>query len=279
MAYAGGSDGLVAGGSSFSSAGGIPVNVWSRFTGAFLGGTYDRTGIVGIGMVGVVAGVTPQIDLGVYGLGLAGTNKSTTLATKVTTAGGGAGVYGTYLMPWDGKFGVSLLQVWGATASDSGGATGNFASRFTKIDASFSRPFHWDGVVLTPSANARWQSFHDDAFVDSSSASVPAASHEQFVLTAGLSLSRPVVVGGETVDTVTPHAQLQGSWVASQSGSPAPSSGANLLNSASLSAAASTGVDILFNGGASVSLSGGVSGIGGNEQVYNASLGFKINLH
>lgn len=257
---------------------GTPVKIWTRLQGGIVDGSLDRSGAGGAVTFGVVAGVTPRLDLGVYGTGFTGSIESDALQTSVDMSGGGVGAYAKYDLPGGGEAGISAIQLWGASASDVGGVTGSYDSTFTRIDASAHYPFSVNGWIFTPASIVSWKRYADESFVDSSGASIPSADMEQVVFSAALSAARPLVVGGERLERLTPRVQVQGNWVAGQSASPIPVGGIDLLTAHDLSLDLTSGIDVAFHGAGVLSFSLGVAGIGADAQSYRATANFKLPL-
>lgn len=282
MAYAGQNSvnpfPLVASRNHFGQIDGKPVNIWSRFQANFLDGSLGRSGFSGSAAFGIVTSPTPMVDIGVFGLALAGHAEVGAYGAKASTVGGGIGIHGSYRLPRGGKISASATQIWGSSHSDIGGATGDFGSSFTNVTASASKAFRVNRYVVTPSASLGWQRFRDDSFVDSSSTAIPSATKEQLVASAGLAISRTIKVDNDIVRSMMPHVAFTANLAAAQSVSPIPTGGPDLLSTAQTTFGLSGGVDLLMMGGATANFGVSASGFGDSAQSYGITFGFREPL-
>ncbi len=252
---------------TFAFLGGMPVDVWTRTKGAILAG---GDGIGGAFTAGIVVGVKPKLDLGVYGTGLGGSIKRSSGVTKLTTGGGGLGLYATYRLR-RGKLKISASEFWASHSIDASGTSGRFSSTLTKVDGSYTRTWMLGpGVEVTPTAIVTWTSFATTSYTDSAGTAISAGWVEQFVLSGGLTVARTFLRGGSVVASLRPSLRIQGNVAADQSMSGAlPASTKSAFDSSRLTADVTAGLDLTLTGGATVNLSLGANGLAGADDLVN----------
>ncbi len=229
---------------------------------------------------GAVMGFTPELDVGVFATGLAGSTTHSSPSMTLTSLGGGLGVYSTYSLADGGRFGVSASQTWASHDINHAGVTGSFNSGFTRIDAHYDRSFVvGPGVSITPSVVLSWERFSTGAYTNSGGTAAAAAWSEQTSISTGLSISRPFMLDGPVIKAVTPHIGVTGSVVAAQTVSGTlPASGVHSLDLSRATVGLSGGVDLALAGGAAFNLDTSIGGIGGNSCSYGFTFGFREPL-
>ncbi|MBX3579267.1 MAG: autotransporter outer membrane beta-barrel domain-containing protein [Rhizobiaceae bacterium] len=260
------------------SLGGIPVNVWARAKGSLYGGTLDLRGGSGQGLLGATVGVTPNLDLGVFGHILGGRVSSAPLQTEVDSLIGGVGAFGVARLPNSFRFGMSVVHGWGSHDIAVAGGTGSFSSSHWTVEGSLARPFSVHRFVFTPMALLTWQQARYGAYTDSNGIGVRATAESSLALAGVLDIAYPISVGGTLVDTVTPRFNVRTNFFTHRTGG-YDFGGGFLLDTTAVTVDLTAGLAMGLAGGGNVDVAVAASGLAGNVKSYSLRGNLRLPLN
>jgi hypothetical protein len=248
--------------------GGLPVKAWVLVKGTILDGSLGRRGGSGQAVFGVVAPVTPSLDIGVFGHILAGEVDSAPLATELDAVMGGVGAYAKLKLPHGFRLDASISHGWGSNDIVIAGGAGTFPSSHFMFDASLARPFEFGNFVVTPMALITYNRMSLGAYTDSNGVAVPRATDSTFAISGAVALAYPIQVNGRIVSALVPRVSLRGNFYANRADT--LTLGPTLtLEGDSLTVDLSGGVGLSLARGGTLDLSLAASGLGGSVQGYS----------
>jgi hypothetical protein len=260
------------------SIGGRPANLWTRMQGTLHDGSLDRSGVSGSMQAGLVVGVGPYVDVGVFGQALAGEAQSDVLDAHLDTLAGGVGAYVKIATPSRLRFGLSAFHEWGSNDIVIGAATGSFASTHWSVSADASMPFRAGNFTITPSLVAALLGGSLSAYVNSLGLAVPGSTTSQFTVSGGVELAYPIHREDGFITTLVPRLSLRGNYLAS--GAEAiefgPAIGRQASSAFTLDAGA--GIGMGFQSGSSLNMNLTARGLLGSDRRFGVLLRYQMPL-
>jgi len=258
--------GSAGGGFDHFVEGEIPINMWSRFEGQILSGTFGRNGLAGTLQAGIVVGVSETVDVGIFGQLSAARAGSTLLDADVTNRAVGLGGYVTFRGENDLHLGLMAMHEWGGNDIRIGTGTGSFGSGNWTISLDGAIPLYSDGLVITGVTVASLSGWSNGAYVDSNGLAVPATSGNQTNLSAMLDFSYPMAGAGIGGGMVTPSLTAGTTYTAGS------------LGVAELSFNLGAGLSFEIPDGGTFNASARAGGLGGSVQTYGVRASLTMPL-
>jgi hypothetical protein len=259
---------IFASGDHSFTLGGLPVKAWVQVKGAILDGDLDRRGGSGQAVFGVVAPVTPSLDVGVFAHILAGEVESATLDAELDSVIGGVGAYAKLKLPRGFRLGASISHGRGSHDIVIAGGAGSFPSSHFMFDASLARPFEFGNFVVTPMALITYNRVSLGAYTDSNGITVPRATDSTFAISGAVALAYPIQINGRIVSAFVPRVSLRGNFYANRADT-LTLGPALILEGDSATVDISGGVGLSLAGGGALDLSLAASGVGGSTRGYS----------
>ncbi|MCF6326405.1 MAG: autotransporter outer membrane beta-barrel domain-containing protein [Devosiaceae bacterium] len=253
-------------------------NIWSRSKVTYLDGTIGRTGYAGNVQLGFAKTLMPGLDVGGFVSGFVGRVSSSVLNSDTTSAGLGVGTYLKYALTDELEAGISVFYERSNNSITIGPDSGTYKRDLLQISASLAGNYQVGVINVAPRAALNWTYSDRNAYTDSAAITVPGSINSQLTATAGVTLSRTILLTEGKLHSITPSVGANLNYNITNL-DVLNLAGGNTIVESTFNAEIFAGARFEFIEGATTDIRFGVQGLGGSTQSYSASLGINVPIH